>query len=431
MSDQDTIQSADFENALRSDDPQRNASATESSSSSRSASLEPSQASTKPVLSLPPYNPREPTPRPPRPLRPESERDQPSHSPADTGRRAARETRIRSNGDRPPDRGDARLRIGIVGGKMAGKSYLFQGMVYRTQDGELSGALTYFLEKDAIELWSYASPGDQPLRVNLDEFLGSYESWTRLETTRREIQKWYRLRLGYRCGVFGTRRSALELELLDGSGEGFFEAPPSSENLEIWRHGFMDVGVMIFCLPLWVAFPRHDLTLEDWEQRDELLGDFQRVLGNFAKVREELDMRQPVRSILALTMADDGRSALDTLRQRWIEPYMEDPRPILRQLRKSAGTARYLNNAREISKAVREEFRASPEARVTKIVRQLDFGAGTPWIVPLSAIEGSQLERLGDRRDRSQAMDRLRPPVPVHVELPLLVALCEQTNALM
>lgn len=327
--------------------------------------------------------------------------------------------------------GDPPARIGIAGGKGVGKSYLFQGMVYRTQVGERSGALTYFLERDSIELVSYSARSDRPRRENLEEFLRSYESWVRLETTRRDVQRWYRLRLGYRCGIFGERRAALDLELLDGSGEGFFEAPLSTENLEVWRDGFLDVEVMVFCLPLWVAFPRGDLADADFEEREQRLTGFQRVLGNFAEVRSEFGVRRPVQTLLALTMADDGRSALDTLRRRWIESYMESPRRVLRALRRSSGAARYLINARRISEAVREEFREAPEARIARLPNQLDFGAGTPWMIPLSAVDGSCLTLLQERRDEPQARLRLTPPVPVHVELPLLVALCERANALM
>jgi len=441
LSEHDTIQPEEVDWALLDDAPPQQTPTPSSGSASPPSTSASLPTPSRPAPSAPPLSPSS-GPREPAPERTEPD-DRKEHEERKSRREplgpgafgagpAARSGPSRGiSRRRSPERDDQRLRIGIIGGKQVGKSYLFQAMVYRTQVGDRSGALTYFLEQNAIELSTYTSPESPPLRVNLDEFLRSYESWTRLGTTSLEFQQWYKLRLGYRCGVFGTRRSALEIELLDGSGESFFEAPPGAENLEIWRHGFLGVRVMIFCLPLWAAFPRGDLTVEDWEQRDELLVNFQRVLGNYIKVREELDEQRPVRSILALTMADDGRSALDTLRQRWIEPYMEDPEPILQMLQRSSRTARYLNNARRISTAVTREFQKSPESRVARIVHQLDFGVGTPWMVPLSAIEGSELDRLGDHQGRSQTLDRLRPPVPVHVELPLLVALCEQTNALM
>lgn len=326
---------------------------------------------------------------------------------------------------------DGRARIGIVGGRGVGKSYLFQSMVYRTQAGDRSGALTYFLERDSIELTSSSGRTGRPRRENLEEFLRSYESWERLEPTRIELQRWYRLRLGYRCGLFGRRRASLDLEFLDGSGEGFFEAPLTPDHLEIWRDGFLGVEVMVFCLPLWSVFPRADLSDAEWEEREDRLSGFQRVVGNFAQVRAEAGSREPVRTVLALTMADDGRSALETLRERWIAPYQRRTREILRTLRKSSGVARYLANARRISEALREELREAPEARIARLPSQLDLGAGEPWIVPLSAIDGDRLAVTEDDPTAVQARLRLDPPVPLHVELPLLVALCGRANALM
>lgn len=338
---------------------------------------------------------------------------------------------LEDSGDgEPAERGEAPARVGIAGGKGTGKSYLFQAMVYRTQAGELSGALTYFLDRGSMDLSSSASRGRWQ-RENLERFLRDYASWERLEPTRIEVQRWYRLRLGYRNGIFGGRRSAMELEFLDASGEGFFEAPLSAENLKIWREGFLDLSVMVFCLPLWVAFPRSDLTDSDLEEREDRLTGLQQVIGNFDRVRKELHIDRPVKTVLALTWADDGRSALDTLRRRWIEPYMAEPRRVLQSLRRSSGAARYLVNARRVSEALREEFREAPEPRIVRIPNQLDLGTGPPWLIPVSAVEGSRLVLLEASRDAPEARRRLAPPVPVHVELPLLVALCDRANALM
>jgi hypothetical protein len=80
---------------------------------------------------------------------------------------------------------------------------------------------------------------------------------------------------------------------------------------------------------------------------------------------------------------------------------------------------------------VREEFREAPEARVARLPSQLDLGAGEPWIVPLSAIDGDRLAVLEADPTAHPARRRLAPPIPLHVELPLLVALCSRSNALM
>src|SRR6185436_13845110 len=57
--------------------------------------------------------------------------------------------------DEPFDRADAQ-KLGILGGKGVGKSYLFQAMVYRTFAGRQSGALTYYLERDSMRLFMAA-----------------------------------------------------------------------------------------------------------------------------------------------------------------------------------------------------------------------------------------------------------------------------------
>jgi hypothetical protein len=73
---------------------------------------------------------------------------------------------------------------------------------------------------------------------------------------------------------------------------------------------------------------------------------------------------------------------------------------------------------------------------VGAIPQTLTFGKGTPWVVPLSAIDGARLEQLEKHYPKPDDPARLREtrrgaPIPVHVELPLLVALCERENALM
>jgi hypothetical protein len=137
-----------------------------------------------------------------------------------------------------------------------------------------------------------------------------------------------------------------------------------------------------------------------------------------------------VKTILALTMADDPRSALTRLHDNWIAPYLEVPDTYLRQLRRGAGVARYLANARRVSEALWEEFDSSWDHRVSAVPRSLDFGS-RPWLIPLSAIEGEKLAEIESKYPKSRPRPPLRAPIPAHVELPLLVALCERTNALM
>lgn len=322
-------------------------------------------------------------------------------------------------------------KVGIIGGRQVGKSYLFQSMVYRTYAGNQSGALTYFLEDGAIRLFSALKRKDRASTVNLANFVRNYETWKRLPTTLFDEQRWYRLRLPFRAGWLGTRRSALDLEYFDGSGESFFEAVRRAENAEIWRQGYLDARVMIFCLPLWTAFPHSGLSENDWAWRDKTVEGFEKVVENYLDVRELGKSNRRTVTILALTMADDSRSALTMLRQRWMEPYLQAPHVYIRQFRRGSGMATYLANARKVSQALEEEFRSSRDPKIAGIPQKLDLGAGKPWLVPVSAIDGAFLDRLDSQYPDGASRPRLPPPIPIHVELPLLVALAERNNALM
>jgi hypothetical protein len=348
--------------------------------------------------------------------------------------------------DEPFDRPDAQ-KLGILGGKGVGKSYLFQSMVYRTFAGQQAGALTYYLERDSMRLFMAEGSGSNGAErlirtgaartLNRVTFIDKYLTWQRLAFTSTQSQQWYRLRLSFRTGWLGGSQSAIDVEFFDGSGEGFFELLTlTSEDWALWAKAYLDATVMVFCLPLWAAFPGADLSDEDWKTRERLLAGFEQVVQNYGDLRRRCGRSRPVSSILAFTMADDRRSALRTLYDRWISPYLDAPHPYLRQLRKGGGIARYLNNARRISEAMHEEFAAVGDPRVAGIPQSLDFGRGRPWIVPLSAIDGARLDELETKYPNPDDPARLRDarvvaPTPVHVELPLLVALCERENALM
>lgn len=346
----------------------------------------------------------------------------------------------------PFDRPDAH-KVGILGGKGVGKSYLFQAMVYRTFAGVQSGALTYYLERDGMHLFQAAGGEGHGRRqltdtgaavaLNRVEFIRSYQNWQRLSTTLKEQQQWYRLRLLLRSGWLGRTQSAMDVEFFEGSGEGFFELQTvDAESRALWTRAYQKAAVMVFCLPIWAAFPNDDLTAEDWAHRERLLRGFEQVLQNYLDMRRRENARRPVSSILALTMSDDRRSALHTLYDRWIAPYLDSPHTYLRQMRRGTGVARYINNARTISESLHDEFAAARDPRVTAIPQSLDLGRGRPWIVALSATEGARLEDLERRFPNPDdparwAEARRAAPTPVHVELPLLLALCERDNALM
>jgi len=320
-------------------------------------------------------------------------------------------------------------KLGIIGGKEVGKSFLFQAMVYRTYSKTQAGALSLYIDK--TRLFHALTRKDKAQSLILAEFGKKYMAWERLPQTFLDTQKWYRLRLHYKTGVLGWKSSAMDVEFFDGSGESFFEAARSNRGIrERWREGYLDAKVMVFCLPLWAAFPGPKMSRKDWQKRNDLLAGFERVIENYEALRSEgKRTQQPVKSILALTMADDPRSALQMLLSKWISPYMGNAPLYLRQLRKGSGVARYLANARAISEAVHEEM-ASGDSRVSAIPQKLEFGS-RPWMIPLSAVDGSQLDQIERHYRNPDERPILRPPVPVHVELPLLVALCERHNALM
>jgi hypothetical protein len=317
-------------------------------------------------------------------------------------------------------------KLGIIGGKGVGKSFLFQAMVYRSYAKSQAGAMSLFLEK--ARLFHALQRQDRANRLSLSEFGKNYTSWARLPQTLLSNQRWYRLRLHYRTGVLARVQSTLDVEFFDGSGEGFFEATRTHGISQLWRDSYLDARVMVFCLPLWVVFPGTRMSSDDWHLRRHVLQGFERVVQNYEELRREGKRKQPVKSIVALTMADDSRAALSTLYEKWIAPYMDSPHLFLPKLAKESGVARYLANARQVSEALHLELSASRDPRVSSISQVLDFGSGRPWMIPLSSVEGARLDRI----ERGLLPVDERPaPVPVHVELPLLVALCERHNALM
>jgi hypothetical protein len=321
-------------------------------------------------------------------------------------------------------------RVGLLGGKGVGKSYLFQAMVYRTLDGRHSGALSYYIDRDTVRVYQAGDRRSVPRSAIPSEFVEEYRSWLRLGQTNLALETWYRLRLQFRTGLFGRSRSFLDVDFLDGSGESL-EMGLSAEREETWKAAFLHADIMMFCLPLWAAFPASGEVLSDadWQAREEAIQGFDAVVRHYRDLREKCNATQPVRSILALTMADDRRSALNTLRNRWITPFLEQPRLHLDALRTASGVARYLASARQVSAALFREFDSSHDPRISGIPERIEFGAGRSWFVPLSAIDGATLDSWEKGKARKPAA--LRPPVPVHVELPLLLALCESHNALM
>ena len=323
-------------------------------------------------------------------------------------------------------------KLGIIGGKGVGKSYLFQAMVARSFNTDKAGSLSYYLAPQGIRLHTAVNRNDPASLLNLLRFVEHYNEWKRIAQTLADTQRWYRLSLPYRTGILGRGHATLDVEFFEASGEGLLELEyMGKEELELWKDAYLDATVMVFCLPLWAAFPRPDLSEDDWQTREKIIRGFHQVLHNYDKLREKNKCDNPVRAILALTMADDTRTKLSALRDRWITSYLDAPDSYLSELAKGHGVARYMANARKISDYVRLEFTKISDTRVRGIPNLLNFKGGQPWFIPLSAVEGKTLDNIERDHSEHHFQGRFDPPVPVHVELPLLVALCERENALM
>jgi len=333
-------------------------------------------------------------------------------------------------GEEPFERRGA-TKVGIVGGKGSGKSYLFQAMVYRTADPAHAGALAHYLGDDTIRVFRKEPGAENAVSLDPMRLVDQYKSWIALEQTTLLNHRWYKLRIRYRRGLF-RRRTDLDVQFFDGSGEAYQAESLAEDVKDLWRQAFLDARVMVFCLPIWAAFPAPgELSTDDHKEREKQVTGLRNVVKNFVDMREHHRRGHAVTSVLALTMADDRRSALTALRDNWVTPFMRHAGRYMRELRRGSGVARYLADARAVSEALRDEFDHSPDRAVSGIPRLLDFGGGAPWIIPVSAIDGGELEELDRAQRAGQPATIEHPPEPVHVELPLLVALCERHNALM
>ncbi len=325
---------------------------------------------------------------------------------------------------KPPPAAPGTIRMGILGGKASGKTYLMHAMVYRVQAAAQAGALSIHLKGGRVQLYHSTKARGGEKAESLRRFVKAYRSWVRLGFTDREQQAWHRLELTFRSGLAGGSESKLDIDFLDSSGE-FLEMAPTAESRQDWANAYLGVGVMAFCLPLWTAFPSTRLSSKDLQLREQHLEGFESVVQNYRSMVATHSSGRKVRPMLLLTMADDRRGGLTQMIDSWITPYLESPGYYLDRLRRESGLARYLGNARGLSEMLHRQF-ARADAESARIPELLSFGEGRPWIVPVSAIDGAALEAV-----ESGAMSNPAEPAPAHVELPLLLSLCETYNALM
>lgn len=343
-------------------------------------------------------------------------------------------------------------KVAVLGARESGKSYLFQAMTYRASNPARSGALKYFLKNAQAELFEAAGADDELQPRAIKEVNAIYKRWERLAATKLATQRWYKLLLRYKTGWLGVRQSELYVDLLDGSGDSLQQkvALMRPEEVAMWERAYLPARVVIFCLPMWAAFPEPALRATSEEDRQQALHGFYQVVHNLKTLRKERGINHSVQTILALTMADDRRCALPEVRNHWIEPFITHAAERAAELGTGRGLSRYLAEARHVSKYLLKEFQLSKEHDVQKIPFELELNGAMPMLVPLSAIEGAALEVKSSAANAAATPAAARvfagapsprtsmpslviepsDPVPVHVELPLLLALCEQHNAL-
>jgi hypothetical protein len=338
---------------------------------------------------------------------------------------AVREERI------PPG---ASFETAILGPTNSGKSYYFQGLMYRLQQKGQQGVLTRYLSDVALwrktvtlnRVMTLRSEGpdarinyDTGERLALAEFNKAYQDYNRLPQTTRTIFHRYTVGLTYWTGWRGQRKQLLKLSFIDSPGELHRQGPRGTPlAAEVWR-AYTTARVVVFCLPIWVAFPG-DSAYVNRETRKSTLDDFELIVEHFLGLVR--DAPRDVRVVLALTQADAVESGLQTLADRWVRSYVGDSRHHLEQLGGVSGPTQYLAAARSVSRYVAREFSRSTEERVFRIPKLLTVDGRTPWIIPVSAVDGEVVAK----RKRAE-----NPPVPAHVDLPLLLALCEAHNALL
>jgi hypothetical protein len=226
----------------------------------------------------------------------------------------------------------------------------------------------------------------------------------------------------------------MDVDFLDGSGEAL-ELGLVADMRKVWELAFKEATIMIFCLPIWMVFPNDDeMNDEDWEEAETRLVSFNKLVATYDQIRNQ---KLKVRTILALTMADDERSALRKLRNSWIKP-CTDSEEYFTQLKSFSGVPRYLASAQDVSEYIYREFKSVRHSPMCKnIYKSLNFGHGLPWLIPMSALNGNELVKVNQQWkdwENGKMAKKPRPgppPVPAHVDLPMLAALVEWKNAIM
>jgi hypothetical protein len=332
----------------------------------------------------------------------------------------------------------------ILGPVASGKTYLFRAIVYRLSQEGQQGVISRYLAPQGVGLWTKTVTKLEVLNgqtfdysrgrsESLYAFNAPYRRWEKLPRTSGDAFDRHTLVIDYSTGWRGQKVKSMCLTFLDCAGEVQKNGRVDPLGNEAWN-AYRDARVVVFCLPAWAAFPADPTVVEAspvlhgqaWrnfvKNREDMLDQFQVILENYTSLWQEMK-RPPIRVMLALTQADDVTSGLRTLADRWIREFGRDSGKHLARLARGGGTTKYLTAGRQVSQYVSREFSRATEQRVRKLPSQLALAGKKPWIIPVSAIDGAV---LAGRKPHDG-----NEPEPVHVELPLLLALCEAHNALM
>jgi hypothetical protein len=341
----------------------------------------------------------------------------------------------------PADLVQSSIQLGILGSKGTGKTYMFQSLVHRTSNGDHSGALAPFFRGGRNELHKSILHRDTGLpvaweRVNPKDVVGDLLDWKFQPFTAEDNERWFHLKVYYRAGFRRFQRH-LDVSFLDASGEALLRGP-IGKRAEVWKEAYVKPNVIIVCIPFWVVFPNYDSPALDEHERERMLKESNTVFEHYTDILDKFGRRGRVTPILALTMADDTRCDFPEVRSRWIRAYTQTEHHYVYQFRKPRIVARYLAHARHISEYLTDQLSTGGPA-IDWILPALNhIGSTKPWIIPMTACDGAYLQSEirakaegAKEMAESAARGRKKYPVPGHVELPLLLALCEDSNTLM